>query len=67
MITFMPWSPILILNLQSATRKWDFLQVICISFHFIYIAQYISATGQMVRGGLLYRQVWINNKIIKYK
>lgn len=35
MITFMPWSPILILNLRSATRRWDFLQVICISFNFI--------------------------------
>lgn len=47
MITFMPWSPILISNLQSATRRWDFLQVICISFTCILIVIWSVVTGRI--------------------
>lgn len=47
MITFMHWSPILILNLQSATRRWDFLQVICtfVPFLFQAVCQYYWSDG----------------------
>lgn len=53
----MPWSPILILNLRSATRRWDFLQVICISFNFVSIA--ISVSVLLARR---YRKVYYTTR-----